>query len=482
MLGLAYSLAAQLQLTDPRGFRLPKADAFEAQWRGFRLELENGLDYEAILQSDEALPRLFLLAALCCNPSLCPLDGPSSKLENHIITRLSESLFGQESPPPVCLILFQMDDAWDFLCEPASLEAILGGAWLLRRAMSLDQPLEQLSKHCHLRAAPDESLLVAARLVDDCLLLNTCTQGLIIAPSASAAAMCDAISRFVAVATLSSSVRCKTIETYPIEIAFGYRARKRWFGDFLSDVEQHGTAGLGMFGFDVREGMEQSQSALWKVFRKNKQFTELVNLAILDRALQRPIEPPRNRYEAFGLLAHCTECYARPASFGLSDGRLLCEPCSWKVSVGTKVIENAKMLNGRFSLSNPDSLAAVFVGCDPFSVFAEPASALSAISAARDQQKAVEEALREVENSLSDSCIINRLSPSEALLIVRRGDAGRCLEVLRNALAQRLAAAETGGSAVVRMGASAERLRAPVGVLVRDAVSSAFLGNEMVLT
>ncbi|HUT04683.1 MAG TPA: hypothetical protein VM163_12425 [bacterium] len=483
MLGLAYSLAAQLQLTDSRGFRLPKADAFESQWRDFRLELENGLDYETILNSDDVLPRLFLLAALSCNPSLCPVNDLSSNLEEHIITRLSEALFGQGAPAPVCLIRFRMDDAWDYLCEPASLDAVLGGAWLLRGAMSLDQPLGQLSKHCHLRASPDESLLVAARLIDDCLLVNTCTQGLVIAPSGAAPAMCDAISRFVAVATLSSSVWCKSIETYPIEIAFGYRARERWFGDFVSDVEQHGTEGLGMLGFEVRPGMAQDQNALWRAFAKRKQFTELVNFAMLDRLLERPVAPVQNRYEAFGLLAHCTECYARPASFSLSEDRRLCEPCNWKVSVGTKLVENAERLDGRSFLSSPDSLAAVFVGCDPFSVFAEPSSALAAIRAAREQQKAVEEALKEVEKSLSNSCIINRLSPSEALLIVRRDYSGRCLEMLRNALTRQLAAAGTGGSANIRMAASAERLQAPVGILVRDAVASALSGDsEKVLT
>ncbi len=371
-----------------------------------------------------------------------------------------------------------MDDAWDYLCEPASVDAVLGGACLLRGATSLNQPLGQLARHCHLRASVDDSLLSAACLLDDCLVLNSCSRGLVIAPSTAAPAISDAISRFVAVATLSSSVRCKVMNVYPIEIAFGYRARDRWFDDFALDAERLGSAGLETLGFDVGYDSLRDRASLWKVFMARKQFGELVDFAMSNDVPGRSISPIQNRYEAFGLVAHCAECYQRPASFSLPTNRLLCEPCHWKVSVGAKVLHKALKINAQSFLGDADRLAAIVVACDPFcSAFTEPSSVVAAVSATQGLSNAVGAALQDVRNALPKTCLVNRLSPSEALLAVGKDDLGRCAELLENALQRRLEEEGVSGSARVQMGLSGSEHCAPIGVLVREAISKALSGS-----
>jgi len=475
MLGLAFSLAAQLQ--DSRGFRLPEHETFKVKWSQFCGQLDDGLDYESILGSDDRMHRIFLLAALSSEPTLCPLSVCPT-LDEHIITELSDSLFGKDAPPPVSLIFFRVDNAWDYLCEPASLDAILGGAELLRGATSLDQRLGQLARHCHLRALAKNSFLAVARLLDDCLLLNSCTRGLVIAPSAAAPAISDAISRFIAVATLSSSVRCKVVNVYPIEIAFGYRSRERWFDDFVSDVERCGSDGLEMLGFDIGHGSIQDRDSLWKAFTARKQFTELLNLATSDDVPERSISPVQNRYEAFGLIAHCTECCERPASFILPGGRVLCEPCNWKASVGAKVLQRARKIDGQSFLDDADHLAAIAVVCDPFcSTLVQTSSLGAAVSAAQRPSDAVGKALKEVRSALPKTCLVSRLSPSEALLIVKSSDAGRCSEILERTLRQQLNVEGGSGNTEVRVGSSGAEHVVPISVRIREAVLGALTGN-----
>lgn len=475
LLGLAFSLAAQLQ--DSRGFRLPEHETFKVKWSQFCAQLDDGLDYESILGSADELRRVFLLAVLCSEPTLCPLTICPT-LDEHIITRLFESLFGKDAPPPVSLIFFWMDDAWDYLCEPASLDTILGGAELLRGATSLDQPLGRLARHCHLRASAKNSFLAAARLLEDCLVLNSCTRGLVVAPAAAAPAISDAIARFVAVATLSSSVRCKVMNVHPIEIAFGYRANKRWFDDFASDAKRHGSDGFEMLGFELAHSSIQDRDSLWKAFTARKQFTELVNLAISDDVPGRSISPIQNRYEAFGLIAHCTECYERPASFSLPGERLLCEPCNWKASVGAKALQKARKIAGQSFLDDADHLAVIAVACDPFcSTLAQPSSLSAAASAARKASNAIGKALEDVRSALPRTCLVSRLSPSEALLIVRSDETGRCSEVLKNALRQELKTEGASVNAEVRVGSSGAEHVVPICVVAREAVSSVLTGN-----
>jgi hypothetical protein len=482
LLGLAFSLAAQLQLRDsPRGFRLPEHETFKARWRQFCADLADlgaGQDFESILASGDELRRVFLLAALSSEPALCP-PGIQSTLDEHIITRLFESLFGKEALPPVSLIFFWMDNPWGYLCEPLSLDAILGGAELLRGATSLDQPLAQLARHCHLRASANDSFLSAAHLIDDCLLLKSCTRGLVVAPSAAAPAISDAISRFVAVATPSSSVRCSVINVYPIEVAFGYRAKDRWFDDFVSDVQRRGGDAFEMLGFDLGHGSIQDRDSLWKAFVARKQFAELVDFATLHSVQERSVSSVQNRYEAFGPIAHCTECYERAASFDLPGNRLLCEPCSWKASVGAKVLQKARKIDGQSFLDEADNLAAIAVICDPFcSMFAEPSSLGAAISAAQRSSNAIGMALGEVGIDLPRTCLVSRLSPSEALLYVRNDDFGRCSELLESALRRELKAQGANGNAEVRVGFSGRERVVPIRVLVREAVLSAQTANS----
>ncbi|MBN2208087.1 MAG: hypothetical protein JW759_02160 [Candidatus Coatesbacteria bacterium] len=479
---MAFSLAAQLQLRDsPGGFRLPEHETFKARWRQFRADLGNGLDFQSILSSGDELRRVFLLAALSSEPTLCS-PGICSTLDEHIITQLFESLFGKEALAPVSLIFFWMDNPWGYLCEPSSLDAILGGAELLRGATALDQPLAQLARHCHLRASASDSFLSAARLIDDCLLLRSCTRGLVITPSAAAPAISDAISRFVAVATLSLSVRCSVINVYPIEVAFGYRAKDRWFEAFVSDVQRRGGDAIKMLGFDLARGSIQDRDGLWKAFVAKKQFAELVDLAMLDGLQERSASSVQNRYEAFGPIAHCTECYERAASFDLPGNRLLCEPCNWKASVGAKVLQKARKVDGQSFLDEADSLAAIAITCDPFySVFAEPSSLSTAISAAQRSSNAISMALGEVGMALPRTCLFSRLSASEALLLVRRDDLGRCSALLESVLRRDLKAQGGNGNTEVRLGFSGGEQVVPIRVLVREAVSSAQTGKGKVI-
>jgi len=475
LLGLAFSLAAQLQ--DSRGFRLPEHETFKAKWSQFCGQLDDGLDYESILGSDDILRQVFLLAALSSEPKLSPLSTCPT-LDEHIITRLFDSLFGKHAPPPVSLIFFWVDDAWDYVCEPASLDTILGGAELLRGATSLNQRLGQLAKHCHLRASASDSFLAVARLLDDCLVLSSCTRGLVIAPSAAAPAISDAISRFVAVAMLSSSVRCEIVNVYPIEIAFGYRSRERWFDDFESDVKRGGGDVFEMLGFDLGDSSIHDRDSLWRAFTARKKFTELVNLATCGNVPERSIRPVQNRYEAFGLIADCTECYERPASFALPGDRLLCEPCNWKASVGAKILQKARKLYAQPFLDDADHLAVIAVVSDPFCItLAEPSSLATAVSAAQRQSDAIGKALKEVRSALPKTCLVSRLSPSEALLIVRSDEVGRCSELLGNALKQQLKAEGTHRNAEVRVASSGAEHTVPIFVLVREAILRALTGS-----
>ena len=160
----------------------------------------------------------------------------------------------------------------------------------------------------------------------------------------------------------------------------------------------------------------------------------------------------------------------------------MCEPCNWKASVGAKVLQKARKIHGQSFLDDDDHLAAIAVVCDPVCpTFAQPSSLAAAVSAAQRLSDAVGKALEEVRNALPKTCLVSRLSPSEALLIVRSDDAGRCSEVLENRLRQQLKADGASGNAEVRVGLSTAEHVVPVCVLVREAVLSALTGNREVI-
>ncbi|MBN1593917.1 MAG: hypothetical protein JW941_11805 [Candidatus Coatesbacteria bacterium] len=393
--------------------------------------------------------------------------------KGHIITRLFISLFGDNAPAPISLIHYQIDDSWGYLCETASLDAALGGAQLIRGATSLNQPLGLLARHCHLRASVDESLLSAARLLDDCLIVNTCSRGLVIAPSAAAPAIADAISRFVAVATLSSSARCNVTDVYPTELAFGYRAKERWFDEFARDAESIGSEGLKLLGFDYGRESVRDRARLSKAFRARKNFGELARMAMFSSPVANN-SPIRNQYESSGAIAHCEECYQRPASYALPATRALCEPCHWRVSVGASMVQKTLKDDSRSFLRDSRRFAAIAILCDPFQlVFGENSSISSSISARNKLASAIDAVADEIQDSLPDPGFVVKLSPCEMLFITRGDDCDRCSDLAEKILPKRLSEHGIGEFDGCRMGCSGAEYGAPIGMHVREAISHA---------
>ncbi|MCD6327718.1 hypothetical protein J7M28_09205 [bacterium] len=472
MYGLAFSLAAQLQAQDKRGFRMPAPDVLEGRWAEFSGRLHDGLKFEEIEQRGDQLERLFLLSALCSDPTLCQIRPPET-LDGHIINRLFESLFGEDAPPPISLVFFFLDSAWEYLCEPSSIDSVVGSARLLHGAMSLGKPLEHLAKHCHLRAAATVSFLSAARLVNDCMICNTCDMGLVLTPSSASGPLSEAVARFVAVATLSAPAQCFVLDVYPIEIAFGFGTRDRWFQDFAENAARIGSAGLAKLGFSIDNGIEDSAS-LFEGFFAKKSFAELIDFGIFNHRMADCGPQVPNRYDAEAFLENCQECARRPASFALQDGRLICEPCQWRASVGARLIEESPGLEDGAWLRGGNGLAVLFVECDPFALALEEGSSLSkSLKLLEGLQNSIASGLADFKGAFGKRCLIAALSPTESLIFVRRYDCDSAKKELERFLKRRLPENVGSDGFPIRICASTGEHALPVNLLVRDAVTIA---------
>lgn len=471
LLGLAYTLGAQLELEGERGFELPEREAFSSKWRDFSRQIEGKLDFERVVTSHDRLQKLFLLAALAADPSRCP-PGSFRSLDEHIINRLTDALFGSQAPPPISLIFFRVDSAWDYLSETSSLETILGSGSLLRRASSLNMPLGQLAKHCHLRASAGDSFLSAAGLLDDCLIMNTCSSGVLMAPSSKADAISDAVSRFVAVATLACSVRCQILKVHPIELAFGYGARARWFDEFAQDAERVGVEGLRRLGFDLASEAIGDRGALFEAFAARKKFSELVALALASDIPERSATPAENRYESTALLAHCSECWQRPASFSLPGERLLCEPCHWRVQIGESETGAGTQREVAAWVHDDTRQAIVAVASDPFrTVVSRPMTLSQTIESSQALAKQIGSVVESIETGLSQHTILARLSPTEALVIVEKGHFERCKCLIMDHLKRESSHNGSGNSSEVCISWSDAEACVPLAVHVQQGIS-----------
>jgi len=472
VLGLAFSLAAQLEFQGHERIGPPSRDGWSGLWEEFAETVSGAVGYDVEFDSADRARQVMLLAALSADPSLCPAKI-GAPLGDHPVARLAATIFGEGAPAPVALLFFSLPQAWDYLCESASLQGVVGGAVLLRGSTCLAHPLGELARHCHLRAGEEDTFLTAAGLINDCLVCASCTGGIVLVPAAAADGLRDAIARFVVSATLSACPSCFTLPVSPTEIAFGFKANEIWFDQFLADAQRTDPNLWRKLGFETAG--TDDRDALWASFVGSKAFSQLLELAHLFAATSNPGWFGGNRYESEALIKPCQECWRRPASSVTDSGLPICEPCQWRVSSGAKFIrKNLGPQAPSWITKGQRDLGVVIISAEPTEVaLASKLSLSSWLEAIRGLCRTVSSSLDALQRSLDGECLICPLSDTQAMIIIPHHSLHRAKRALLLSLATSRRDDAHGVVRHIKLGFSTTRAAVPVALLINEAVRDA---------